>query len=910
MTNVKADAQTSLPTGSKGADERGDNKITGGINMTLKKSTARRVALFTSSSFIAASLSALVFAGISAAPTMAHAFDECTPSGATLTDGPDGTSDPTLNGAASDTFSCAGATSFATSGITYSSQGNLTVTAVGAMDVGTVGINITGNGGDDIRFTGQNQSILIPSVITGSSGPVIDMRSASGNITAATSGVNATAAGATHAVFLQSTGAGNITYTKSGSSLTTAVLADGPDGQAAVSAQTNGGNITLNVSTGSNGGLHGRLRGVFAETTGTGNVVLNLSGNDGGAGGISASATEGIAAIDVITGTGLVDLNINGPVNGGAGYAIRVASAGTVDVDITGRQTTGAVDFSGVTGSGVTFDTSGTTASWQATGASVFTAMADVVTIAASAPVGFAPVDSLFDGATLDFGAGADLLRVNSRLTAQDATVRNLETLTNTGMLTSRSLSLVGLGAFNNSGTISLLPTETYTSYLSIPEATFTGTGASQIDVGVAFDGRSQPDCASPVGAIGCINLQGGATAGSTLVVFSDIAPIATSGYVADGLTFIDVSGGTTDPSHFTFDISGLNAIDHPLYGEVIDRAGYFVYMPRFDAETQRYMLISQPRDGQLFEYTMLPGAAQSIWQLTTHTITDRQADLRGKGATGEVWLRAAGEVSQRNFGSAFQGYDATYNFDHAYKLYAGTIIGGMDLIAGESGDYDYVLGVQLGYVSSSFDLETSESSGQFTGATGGVYASVWNSRYFFDSTFNVNALTLDYDAPALSSQTNTWLNSIGAAAEAGARYMLSERFYAEPLVAGSFTQTTFEEISLTSGEVQPEDASSRRAALGLRVGADYAGQSVNWSYFLTGRAWHEFEGESEGVFTNPGDNLPLSADDFSGTFSEFEAGLTMSNDAGTVSGFVTSGVKAQDGYSAVNLSTGIRLRW
>jgi outer membrane autotransporter protein len=181
--------------------------------------------------------------------------------------------------------------------------------------------------------------------------------------------------------------------------------------------------------------------------------------------------------------------------------------------------------------------------------------------------------------------------------------------------------------------------------------------------------------------------------------------------------------------------------------------------------------------------------------------------------------------------------------------------------------------------------------------------------RFFLDTALNVNGLTLDYEQPGLGSKTNTWLRSVGAQAEGGMRYRLGERMYVEPLAAAAFVYTTFEQISLRGGKVQPDDAQSRRAALGLRFGGDVPGQSVNWSYFLAGRAWNEFDGESRIAVRNPGADL-VYADDFSGTFSEFEAGLSLANDAGTLSGFVTSGVKAQDGYSAVDLSTGVRLRW
>src|SRR5690606_4620019 len=113
--------------------------------------------------------------------------------------------------------------------------------------------------------------------------------------------------------------------------------------------------------------------------------------------------------------------------------------------------------------------------------------------------------------------------------------------------------------------------------------------------------------------------------------------------------------------------------------------------------------------------------------------------------------------------------------------------MGGMDLVSGQSGGLEYVLGVQIGYVGSAFDLDASPSSGRMTGATGGLYGSVWNGRYFIDTTFNANMLTLDYDSPGLGKQTNTYLNSLGARIEAGRRFALSEHLFVDPLATFAF---------------------------------------------------------------------------------------------------------------------------
>src|SRR5690606_30675761 len=119
----------------------------------------------------------------------------------------------------------------------------------------------------------------------------------------------------------------------------------------------------------------------------------------------------------------------------------------------------------------------------------------------------------------------------------------------------------------------------------------------------------------------------------------------------------------------------------------------------------------------------------------------------------GSLWMRVAGEYTKRDVATAFSVFGDDFTFDNSYKLYAGTVIGGLDLISGRTGAFEDVLGAQIGYVGSSFDLTASPSSGKFTGATGGVYGSLWNSRAFLDAALNINGLTLDYDTPGLGSK-------------------------------------------------------------------------------------------------------------------------------------------------------------
>lgn len=867
------------------------NKNSGGNQMSLKKKTTKRLALFTSSSFVAASLSVAVAGGVALTPRDAAAQAVCTPppsSGG-------GTNSVTYNAGTYNpgiTCTAAGGT------MTVATAGAITVstTAGDTGDASDNGINLIGG------VNGVTWNSTAGTVQGGAetNGPIIDVVTTTGAINITTGAVNRRTSPfaergetITSGIRANST-TGAINITAGGVNINAS-----PAGTSAIEATSSGGSITVSNT----GSLQGRLRGILAQTSGTGTITLNIDGN------VSANFTEGVAAIDTVAGSGATNINITaGTVTGNSGAAIRSVSASTaataVNIQNTGGTVNGRVDFSGVTGSRVLFNNTGSTATggrWTASGASVFTGFDDTINMAGLA------LNTAADGTTIDFGAGTDTLNMSSRLVVNgEVTLTNLEAFNNSGV--------IYFGGTSGTATDSAAD-----DVLRMAGGTFTGSGDSRIAVDVFLGAETQAGCETLTGAGDCLDLRGGSTAGSTagatLVTVTNLAlgntfgenEIALGEYNPVGVTVVDVGSGVSAAGHFVLDPNSVDYAEDPAYGGIISRPGLFAFALRYDAANQRHVFVGVPRTATM-EYAMLPGAARSVWYMTSQAITDRQGDLRG-GTQGTVWLRARGEYSKRDISTELAVFDDTLAFDNSYKLYAGTIIGGMDLISGTSGGYDYVLGAQLGYVGSSFDLDAAESSGRMTGATGGVYGSVWTPRFFLDTTFNTNFLTLDYDAPAFGSKTNTWLRSVGAQAEAGMRYMLGERMYVEPLAAAAFVYTTFEEVSLFGGEIRPDDAQSRRAALGLRVGADYPGQSVNWSYFLTGRAWNEFDGESVVVVNNPGDDL-VYGDDFSGTFSEFEAGLSLANDAGTLSGFVTTGVKAQDGYSAVDLSTGLRLRW
>jgi len=967
------------------------NKNPGGNKMSLKKSSTR-LSLLAGSSLM---LSALAFSGVALAPASALAANEC--------------GNPSANGASPDILTCTPGAYPA--GIDYSttSNGSLTVILRDRVDTGTS--NTAGVGG--VRMfgkTGESMTLLredTPSVvgdprIINTAGRGVDVTTQGvGNVLinltdgdptagepttpAATAPAPMRLTGGTDAIRGEATGTGSVsviiaeTGTASGTNHPRAIITAGANvgsngsgvvarsTSGAINVDTRGATFTIN---GTNGGsaidavstsgnvtvstfsAAGRVRGILAQTGGSGTISVTTTGA------VSANATTGLAGIDTVAGTGATTINISGNVSGGAGAAIRSVSASTsatsaVSVQQTGGTVTGRLDFSGVNAGGVIYNLNGTStgfpASWDARGASTFTAFNDTVTIggnaifltaanaainlgagndtftvngtsltsntlAAGTVINFGDGNDTFNfnaprsrlaGVTLNFGAGTDAMSLGGLMIMQGLTITGVDTLDFTGVI------LMG-GAFTG---VSSNPVYDFVNtdsagddVLVMTEGTWNGAGG-RVVMDVRID-LPQEDCATLTGAADCLDLRGASSSGETLVTLNYIGAGSTLGaFSTSGITLVDMAGtGTSAQSHFVIDPDTAGYGVDPMFGGVLTRAGLFSYGIRYDAENQRHVLTGLPRS-EVLEYAMLSGAAQSIWHMTTDAVTDRQMDMRKATDGGSVWLRTAGEYTQREVATAFDSFGEAFTFDNSYKLYAGTVMGGMDLITGTSGEYDYVLGGQIGYVASSFDLNASETSGRFSGATGGVYGSAWSNRFFLDGTFNMNGLTLDYEAPGLGSKTNTFVNSIGARLDGGMRWMLGARTFVEPLATLAFASTSFEEISLSGGEVQPENANSRRGALGVRLGADLTEGPINVGYFVAGRAWNEFAGQADGVVSNPGEDL-LFTDEFTGGFGEAEAGLNLFNESGSLSGFLSSGVKFKNGYDAVNLSLGLNMRW
>ncbi len=794
-------------------------------------------------------------------PQMARADNECVPVGTA----------PSANGATADTFTCTGASTYTATGITYSSAGPLTVDSTGAMNVGTTGINLTGNGTDNVTFTATG-------VITGTAGPVVDVRTGSGAINITSAGVTGTNINTTYGILAESSGGGAIAISNSGT-INVGSSTAGALQQSAIRAVSLGGNG--NVSVTSTGSVTGRMRGIEARSSGTGTLTVNANN------GVSLLGNAPSAAIDATSGTGLLTVNIGttGTINSSDGAAVRVNAGGNAVVNIVAGRTGNVI--SNVAGYALDLTVAG-----QAT---------------------------VYNGSRL--GGRINIANDNYVFTNDAGAIWAVLA---TG-------STLGAGAINNAGTIrftsnlgstfpaqetnSINNTVTAHEVISAHGATFNGSGASLLQMGVRLNGTSQTGCAA-LTAGDCLDLSGGATTGSTRVqlrfapapqLFEPIpGRLQRQTSANPGIVLVDVGGGTSAAGHFVLDPGSTGYAQDPMYGAVLDLGGLLDYALLYDPTRQQHVLATVPTV-EAVQYASYVNETLSVWHVTTDAVSGRQADVRNGGATGRVWFRAVNDSTQRDAVPTTTLHGNTFTYNSSNSSWTRAAIFGFDAASSEN----HVVGVHAGFVFGGADFTGSQTSNSTDGATAGLYAGWWQKNGLsVDAAVNVNVLNLERDVVGLEEQSTDAM-TFGARAEAGWRLPLVDAFWLQPLLTVAWAQSDVDALDLKDNHVTFEDVNSLRAALGLRIGGEIAvADSARIGYWLLGRAWNERSGDGRIAFNMQEGGALAIEDDLSGSIREFGLGVSGSNKADTMSAFLSAGAQTSDMADSYNISVGARFRW
>ncbi|HYG25948.1 MAG TPA: hypothetical protein VD906_03495 [Caulobacteraceae bacterium] len=296
-----------------------NHKKSGGNQMSLRKSATRRVGLFASSSLAAAGIAAAASLGAALAPTVALAQATCASTPAPTGNGTNAVVFPGGTTSAGTTYNPSINCTYAGTGATVSTTGNITVstTAPGG------GVNLIGTGAAAVNWISTAGTVVGS---TQTNGPVIDATTETGAINISTAAVTGTSATVSHAIRATSTSGGNVSVSTVGNVSAT----NSSSGVNGIEAVSSGGDVT--VTTGSTSAtsastVSGRLRGIYVQASGGGDVTLNL--------GAKASATGGsaaVAAAEARTDGGALVVNMAGVASSFAGQAL--LNGGTIGVGL------------------------------------------------------------------------------------------------------------------------------------------------------------------------------------------------------------------------------------------------------------------------------------------------------------------------------------------------------------------------------------------------------------------------------------------------------------------------------------------------------------------------------------------------------------------------------------------------
>ena len=849
------------------------------MSAPIRGTARRRISLLAGSSLVAVGLT--VIGGVALAPSQAHAQATCV---ATPTPTGNGTNTVTI---AAGTYNPGITCAYTGTAATVSTLGGITVSST----AGGNGVNLSATGTSAI-----NWDSTLGTVVAGAqtNGPVIDAVSASGPINITTAGVTGTQVSVTHGIRAISSGGGAVTVNNTVGNVNINSNTGTAQQQAAIQAVSTGGNGAVSVTT--TGNVTGRLRGIQAQASGSGALTIVAKGGVT----VNSSTTIGVvSAIDATTGTGLLNIDVvagTTAINGQFANAIRTNAGGVAQISIgEGRSVASAgasPETMNVTSVGVTtINNAGTIGGGiaiRAAGGGIVINNDRIINgrVDFSAVTGEARFNNTGDwnvsGASV-FAPGGDSLANVGTMTVSGGSITNLDSLENSGSI---------LFGFDRQGSA------TYQT-LSIPGTSYEGVSGGRLFMEASLGSVSQTSC-STVTAADCFSLVGGETSGVTSIVLTaaSIANVMTT----DGIVLVEVTDGESHEGDFVLNVNSTNYGFDPVYGGVIHSPGMLAYTLQYDEDTQTHRMVSVVPTNR-FEYLAGVQEVLSVWHTTSSVVMDRQADLR-RGSSRGFWARGAIEHTDRDLTMPFTTAGGDLVYEDSYAMDTATGILGYDLLADESGDRGYVLGVHGGVVRSEMERTFSPTTDTLDGAVAGLYGGLWVGALTLDATLNVNFLKLTHERPASEiSDTNVIL--AGGRAEAGWKMPLSEGFYIQPLGTLAFVNADIKEVFQGTFSATYEEVRSLRAAVGLRAGAEMGAVD----FWALGRVWNEFLDKTGVTIATDAESVTF-VDDLSGQFSELGAGASLASEDGLLEGFLSAGAKFHDAYDNYSASAGFRLRW
>ncbi|WP_162918526.1 autotransporter outer membrane beta-barrel domain-containing protein [Taklimakanibacter deserti] len=784
--------------------------------------------------------------------------------------------------------------------------------------------NVTGNGGDGIFARALDGDVEVMtgggSAVTGFDGNGISAYAAvspsalvGGDAVVKTQGA---VSGTRHGIDAEALGPGGTVLIETSASVTGG--ANGIDAAASANVTVKaGGDVTgigehginahagegdILVTTAAGTMITGDGNGIVAAISDSGNIEVKAdSAVAAGLRGIDAFTNSG--TIDITTGAGAVSATDLNGIEATASGNVTITTGGDVRGGLAGIDATSALgaidDAIKITNNGTVANLSGESTALAITTSGGLTAIDNngtlIGTVALAEFNDRLGNDGLWNtaGGNNDFGDGHDSLANTGTLRAAD------------GGGDTELTRFSRLESFNNSGLVTLAD----------------GKEGDELHFGSSALGDSATDYVGEGGGLAVDAVLGPAAAGGlsdTLWVAGD-----TGGTTRVSVNVVDATGANTQGIRVVIAGGNTTEEDFDLGGPL--NAGFYTWDLRLDdgGETIHELYTSGIGVGA-YEFAAGISGAQQVWQQTTGTIMQRQADLRvlfeGMSVTPAADYAEPVEptpLARITPGFWFNGTGAYvdqddeedgFTLDRKQTIWGG--LAGFDF-GHENAGSAWLFGVFGGYLTSDLEFDETNTEWNYEGPTVGAYVTYLDHAFYADLTVKADFLDIEIDpqdlAPA-SDDADTDATNVGGRIDTG--YKFGETVFVEPQASFAVVHTEIDDVDIFGGTVEFDDETSVRGRLGLRLGFEHTDSTaVIYSGDVTASVWEEFAGDNGVSITDPTFGTFDASDDAGGTIGDVSLGFGMVASEGW-SGFIRGNYQFAEDYEAVAGNAGVRFAW
>lgn len=425
------------------------------------------------------------------------------------------------------------------------------------------------------------------------------------------------------------------------------------------------------------------------------------------------------------------------------------------------------------------------------------------------------------------------------------------------------SATFVGLGTFNNTGTISMQ----------------NGHAGDTLTLGGNYIGSGNALLALDAAPGAVINadrlIVGGSATGFTSV--DVILPAGSQPLFNTGTVIVQTGAG-----------SSANA-----FGVTADtaNAGLVRYDIAYNPLAATYSLVAVPGDAA-YGLLSFGTAERNLWNKSADAVTaqmqsrrDALWSLGGTAPSAKFWLTMGGSVDtvhgSRDFGMA--GLPHVTNTGYTQDYFGGQM--GLGLSGGVNTRGGFAIGVTGGYINSLVKLGGTSDRIEFDAINGGVYASFTSGNLFMNALGKYDYYWAKATSQAAGYQARTKGSAYGARGEIGLRFG-GDSFFVEPLAQLSYVHSALDPFNVLGTAVSFDGRNGLRGKAGARIGGvTPIGSDAKMSFYAGASYVHAFKDEGQVTFANSGGTFSAMRGRMP-DYGEAVAGFTIASNT-SVSGFM-----------------------